>query len=127
MDARHLASSLLIHTIRWTGTEIVLDASGTTGQGICPTCGVGSSYIHDRYVRRPRDLPWRGRRVRLNLVVRRFRCQNATCPRRTFAEDFGPALGRYAHFTTDERRYARASAAPLGGCTSGDSARARGR
>jgi hypothetical protein len=57
--------------------------------------------VHDQYVRRPRDLPWRGRRVRLNLIVRRFRCQNEACPRRTFAEDFGPALRRYAHYTVE--------------------------
>ena len=101
MGARHLTSSLLIHTIRWTGTEVVLDASGAVGQGVCPTCGIVSSYVHDQYVRRPRDLPWRGRRVRLNLVVRRFRCQNEACPRHTFAEDFGPTLGRYAHYTAE--------------------------
>src|SRR5438128_1759232 len=101
MDARHLTSSLLILTIRWTGTEIVLDASGAADQGVCPTCGAASRYVHDQYVRRPCDLPWRGRRVRLNLVVRRFRCQNATCPRHTFAEDFGPALRRYAHYTAE--------------------------
>src|SRR5438093_1009614 len=96
MDAWHLTNSLLIHTICWTGTEIVLDASGAADQGVCPTCGVASSYVHDQYVRRPRDLPWRGRRVRLNLVVRRFRCQNQSCPRRTFAEDFGPTEAEVA-------------------------------
>src|SRR5919199_6120810 len=101
MDARHLTASLLIQTIRWTGTEIVLDASGTDHHGVCPTCGVASSYVHGSYVRRPRDLPWRGRRVHLNLVVRRFRCQNAACPRHTFAEAFGSALRRYAHYMAE--------------------------
>jgi transposase len=101
MNSRQLTSSLLIHGIGWAGTEIVLEASGAADQGVCPTCGVASNYVHDQYVRRPRDLPWRGRRVRLNLIVRRFRCQKANCPRGTFAEDFGPALDRYAHYTAD--------------------------
>jgi transposase len=101
MDARPLASSLLTYTIRWTGTEIVLDASGTDDHGVCPTCGVASRCIHDRYKRHPTDLPWRGRRVRWNLVVRRFRCQNEACPRHTFAEDFDPVLRRYAQYTAD--------------------------
>jgi Transposase len=37
----------------------------------------------------------------VHLVVRRFRCQNEACPRRTFAEDFGLVLRRYAHYTAD--------------------------
>ena len=47
------------------------------------------------------DLPWRGRRARLILTVRRFRCTNDSCSRRTFAEDFGEALPRYARRTRD--------------------------
>jgi transposase len=125
MDAHHLTSSLLIQTIRWTGTEILLDASGAVDQSVCPTCGIASCYVHDHYVRRPHDVPWRGRCVRLNLVVRRFRCQNAACPRRTFAEDFGPALGRYAQYTAEAEavllRYGRTAGgeggAVLAACT----------
>lgn len=39
-------------------------------------------YVH----RRPADLPSLGRRIRLELAVRRFYCVDATCSRRTFAE-----------------------------------------
>jgi len=35
------------------------------------------------------------------LTVRRFRCLNGACRRRTFAESFDPVLRRYAHFTAD--------------------------
>jgi len=101
MDRQHFTSSLVIHTMCWTGDEIVLDASGATAAGVCPTCGTASQYVHDRYTRQPRDLPWRGRRVRLRLIVRRFRCLNDACRRRTFAECFDPVLRRYAHFTAD--------------------------
>ncbi len=101
MDGPHGISSLVIHTIRWTGREIVLDASGSSTAGVCPTCGMASQYVHDRYRRQPRDLPWRGHRVRLHLAVRRFRCLNGAGRRRTFAESFDPVLWRYAHFTAD--------------------------
>jgi len=42
-------------------------------------------------------LPWQGIAVRLDLTVRRFFCEVAACPRRTFAEQFpglAPARGR---------------------------------
>lgn len=34
-------------------------------------------------------------------MVRRFRCLNSACRRRTFAESFDLVLRRYAHFTAD--------------------------
>jgi transposase len=37
----------------------------------------------------------------LSLRVRRFRCATPTCTRQTFAEDFGPALARYARRTAE--------------------------
>jgi hypothetical protein len=55
-----------------------------------------SSCIHNRYTRRPIDLPWRGRQARLVVTVRRFRCLNSMCKRFSFAEDFGAALPHYA-------------------------------
>ena len=43
---------------------------------------------HGDYHRRLRDLPWLGRAVELRLRVRRFRCSNRQCRRRTFTEQF---------------------------------------
>jgi hypothetical protein len=37
--------------------------------------------------------------VRLSLSVRRFRCNNPDCPRKTFAEPFGHFLPRYSRRT----------------------------
>src|SRR5918911_227422 len=67
---------------------VVLRVEPTCSSGACPTCGTPSSRCHSRYWRRPRDLPWRGHAVRLEIHVRRFFCDAATCPRRTFAERF---------------------------------------
>jgi transposase len=60
-----------------------------------------SSQVHERYKRRPMDLPWRGRKARMVVTVRRFRCTNDSCHRRTFAEDFGEDLPRYARRTRE--------------------------
>src|SRR5918911_4145787 len=67
---------------------VVLRVEPTCSSGACPTCGTPSSRRHSRYWRRPRDLPWRGRAVRLEIHVRRLFCDASTCPRRTFAERF---------------------------------------
>jgi transposase len=63
----------------------------------CPTCGTSSEREHSRYRRTLADLPWQGVAVHLDLAVRRFFCEVASCPRRTFAEQFpglAPTRGR---------------------------------
>lgn len=83
------------------GSNVVLDAEGTTATAQCPSCGTPSFRVHERYKRRPMELPWRGRRARLLVTARRFRCVNGDCSRHTFAEDFGESLPRYARRTKD--------------------------
>ena len=95
------ASSFHITLVRLVGAVVWLEAQGCAERGHCPACGHASDYVHDHYLRRPLDLPWRGRVVRLRLRVRRFRCLNPACPQRTFAEDFGPVLHRYARRTAE--------------------------
>lgn len=90
-----------IRLIRLDHDMIVLDTYGLVRRGRCPTCGATSARVHDRYRRSPTDLPWRTAGVRLCVTVRRFCCDNPACPRRTFAEDFGPRLARGARRTTD--------------------------
>src|SRR5258708_11639178 len=51
-----------------------------------PGCGCSSVSRHGHYQRELTDVPWLGCRVKLLLKVRRFRCGNAKCSRRTFAE-----------------------------------------
>ena len=47
----------------------------------CPLCGSTADHVHSRYRRRAADLPLGGRNVVLDVVVRRFRCENL-CKRR---------------------------------------------
>ncbi|MCD2158261.1 transposase family protein, partial [Rhodococcus cerastii] len=52
----------------------------------CPTCGVSSKQVHSRYERTLADTAIAGRSSYLVLRVRRFRCSNTVCDRRTFVE-----------------------------------------
>ncbi|WP_081506039.1 hypothetical protein [Azospirillum lipoferum] len=61
--------------------------------------------VHSRYRRSPADLPAFGHELRVTLLVRRFYCRQATCPKRTFAECFAGAVAPHARRT---RRLAKA-------------------
>ncbi|MHB1134695.1 MAG: transposase family protein [Chloroflexota bacterium] len=81
--------------------NVVLEAEGINTSARCPSCQTASSRVHERYTHRPIDLPWRGRKARRVVTVRRFRCVSNSCVRHTFAEDFGEALPRCARRTTE--------------------------
>src|SRR4029450_11142630 len=115
MGTAPAGSVFTITRIRFDGRTVILDAEGGTACGRCPACGALSDTVHGRYRRRPLDLPWRGQQVQLLLEVRRFRCLVSNCERVTFAEDFGPALDRYARRTTAATQLLRELALAMGG------------
>lgn len=75
----------------------------TTPTAACPLCGHDTSRMHSRYTRRLDDLPCLGRRVRLQIAVRRFVCPQPDCPRRIFAERL-PGFAAPRARTTDRLR-----------------------
>jgi transposase len=72
--------------------RILLVARSNSRSAACPTCGRTSARVHSSYSRRLADLPWQGRRVELQVDVRRFRCTGADCRRHIFAERLAIAL-----------------------------------
>ena len=68
------------------GNGLVVSVERRRRSGRCPRCGWPRRAGHRGHRRRSTDLPCLGRSVRLDLEVRRLRCANAACPRRTFAE-----------------------------------------
>lgn len=74
----------------------VVEISGRLAgaHGCCPDCGTSSSSCHSRYVRTLSDLPISGAIVKLRLSVRRFRCKQRACQRKTFSEALAPGIGR---------------------------------
>jgi transposase len=65
---------------------VVIRVRGRAGGASCPWCGRWSARVHDGYVRRLADAGIGGRRVVAWLRVRRLKCGNGGCPKRTFAE-----------------------------------------
>jgi transposase len=66
--------------------RITLRACLTGSSASCPGCQAGSQRVHSHYWRCLGDLPCFGRPVILFVHIRRFRCVNVACPRRTFGE-----------------------------------------
>lgn len=92
MAEQNTGAAIVIRRIALDGETVVLEVAGRAEDARCPGCGTLSNRVHDRYVRRPLDEPWRGFVVRWHLTVRRFCCDVPTCPRVTFAEPFGALL-----------------------------------
>ncbi|WP_208866691.1 transposase family protein, partial [Methylobacterium radiotolerans] len=85
--------------------SVVMHVRGCRCAGRCPVCGTLSTARHGSYQRHPADLPSLGRAVRLDLTVRRLRCLNPSCPRRTFCLPAPSLLAPHARRT---RRFAKA-------------------
>ena len=70
------------------GATTVITVRHMSKANPCPSCGASSERVHSRYLRRLSDLPLAGRRVRLVVIARRFRCRAVLCGRRIFTERF---------------------------------------
>src|SRR3989441_869653 len=69
-----------------TAAQITLQVRSTQASVPCPLCDTPARRIHSRYTRTLADLPWADYRVRLQLRVRKWFCQNRHCRRRIFTE-----------------------------------------
>ncbi|TYB63388.1 ISL3 family transposase [Nonomuraea sp. PA05] len=65
----------------------------------CPSCGTVSARTHGSYRRRLADLPISGRPVRMDVGVRRFRCDDPGCGAATFAEQIPGLTAPFARRT----------------------------
>jgi transposase len=65
----------------------------------CPVCGSAAARIHSRYQRRLADLPSTGQPVHILLAVRKFFCDEPTCPRKIFTERLAPFVAPGARMT----------------------------
>lgn len=103
-----------------TADTITLVATTIQPAVCCPDCGRRATRVHSGYRRTPADLPWHGLKVRLELHLRRFFCDQPDCRRLTFVERLPSVLPPYA------RRTARlAQALVMLGCALGGEAGAR--
>lgn len=79
---------------------VSLTLASTSLPAACPVCGGATARLHSHYRRTVADLPWSGRRVKLLLRVRKFRCPGTGCPRRIFTERLPSLVEPYARKTT---------------------------
>jgi len=108
-------STLVIDAVIDRGCGLVLDVRVRAAEATCPRCGRSSRRVHSRYRRRLDDAPIAGRPVQLRLRVRRFFCDNADCPARTFAEQPGELTAPRARRTLPLRRMLVSIAVALAG------------
>jgi transposase len=82
-----------------TANEIMAVVRAHTSSSRCPVCGALSVRVHSGYIRQVADLPWLEVAVRLQLQVRRFFCDQPTCPRVIFTERLPGVVAPYARRT----------------------------
>ncbi|MBO0782020.1 MAG: transposase family protein [Ktedonobacteraceae bacterium] len=88
-----------IEQVSSTQETIIISLSSTREGATYPDCGEFSSRVHSTYTRSPKTLPSGGRPVRLLLQVRRYRCSQPSCQRKTFAEPFPHLVAPHAQRT----------------------------
>jgi len=81
----------------------------------CPLCTTSAQRIHSHYERMLADLPWAAYRVRLQLRVRKWFCDNRHCRRRIFTERLPTVAAPWARRTLRLMQRLVALGAALGG------------
>jgi transposase len=109
------SNDLLLEVVSWEKDTVLLHVRSSQAEGTCPGCHQVSVRVHSRYMRTLADLPCQAQMVRLQLQVRRFFCDEATCPRKTFAEQFPTLALPYARRTERLANVLREVAFALGG------------
>jgi len=81
-----LPEGMVIGQVEISAAQLTVEVISTQPCAHCPGCGSPSDQIHCQYQRTVHDVPCGGRKVVLQLRVRKFVCRTATCPRKVFAE-----------------------------------------
>lgn len=95
-----LFPNLTIAETALTETDLCISVQSTEPSAACTKCGAVSKRVHSSYLRHVQDTPIGLFLVWLKIKVRRFRCDNPQCKRKTFAEQFPDLVGRRRRRTT---------------------------
>src|SRR5688500_6046872 len=106
---------LRLERVTFASQEIVLLATARRHVVACPDCGHASCRVHSHYRRTLADLPWHGLRVRFELSVRKFFCDEPGCARRIFTERIPTTAASYARRTRRAEGAVQAIGLALGG------------
>jgi transposase len=94
---------------------MTLHVTSTQTVARCPVCAVPAKRLHSRYTRTLADLPWAHYRVRLQLRVRKWFCQNPQGLRQIFTERLPTVAAPWARQTQRLVQWLRHIAVALGG------------
>lgn len=94
---------------------VQVQAHSTVRAAPCPTCRCWSGRLHGCYHRHLAERPILEQHLMLCVEIRRFKCVNAQCPRRTFSEDIHALAGRHQRRTRSRARALHALGQALGG------------
>ena len=92
-------ADLVVNQVLPTSDCLTILCQSCIAAPLCPGCGHPSSRRHSSYSRRLVDLRWQGRRVHIEVQVRRLRCGRSGCARRIFAERLPAVAEPYAQRT----------------------------
>jgi transposase len=106
---------LRLRSIDVQSERVAACASTESVSAECPLCSQVSKRLHSTYERVLQDLPWQGRVVELRIQVRRFRCQNKQCRRKTFVEQVPAVATKRARQTERFSEIVRVVGYALGG------------
>lgn len=110
----HLAQ-LRLKRISLKAGRVRIEATTTSSNASCPACGVTSTRVHSRYLRRLVDSAIGGREALVALRVRRFVCDQRDCARKTFVEQVAGLTVRHGRRTAPAQQTVQAVAMALGG------------
>ena len=98
-----------------TTAQLTLQVIATRARVRCPLCHAPTSRVHSWYTRTLADLPWGPYTVRLHLRVRKFFCDQPTCPCQIFTERLPTVAAPWARRTLRLAQRLRACGLALGG------------
>ena len=99
--------------------EITLSVTSTSPMAPCPVCTHVVQRVYSHYMRTLADLPWGSYAGRWQLCVRKFFCDNPTCPRRIFTERLPGLAAPWARRTQRLTASLLAIGLALGGAAGG--------
>ena len=106
--------------------QITLLVTSRQARVPCPLCTQVTPRVHSRYTRTLVDLPWASYRVRLQLRVRKFFCDNATCRRHIFTARLPAVAAPWARRTLRFAQWLTHIAVALGGAAGAQLSRCLG-
>lgn len=106
--------------------RLILRCERITRSARCPLCGTQAQRVHSWYQRTVMDLPLQRTAVLLHLHVRKFYCDQPTCPRRIFTERLPQVTTPHGRFTLALQQWLARLGQEHGGTSGARSAKLQG-